>query len=97
MLRQHIGHVTETTRTTAIAAHPRVYTVALSMEKKNFCSLTESKCRVVRHPMDTEALIPFDEIVPGAKVRVAVINGKQYLSVRDLIMHLCNKDNNAYL
>ena len=33
-------------------------------------------------------LIPFDEIVPGATVRPAVIDGDQYLSVRDCIMHL---------
>jgi hypothetical protein len=39
-------------------------------------------------------LIPFDDIVAGATVRVAVINGMQYLSVRDLIMHLCDKDMN---
>ena len=58
------------------------------------CPRVLSPNAVVRHPMDTEALIPFDEIVPGAKVRVAVINGIQYLSVRDVIMHLCNKDNN---
>ena len=37
-------------------------------------------------------VIPFDEIVPGATVRVAVINGIhwQYLSVRDVIMCLCD-------
>ena len=37
--------------------------------------------------------IPFDEIVPGATVRLAVINGIQYLSIRDIIMHVCGKDN----
>ena len=38
-------------------------------------------------------LIPFDEIVPGATVRLVVIDDTQYLSIRDLIMHLCDKDN----
>ena len=41
---------------------------------------------------DIHAVIPFDEIVPGATVRLAVIQGTQYLSVRDLIMYLCDKD-----
>ena len=41
---------------------------------------------------DMHAVIPFDEIVPGATVRLAVIQGTQYLSVRDLIMHLCDKN-----
>ena len=38
--------------------------------------------------------IPFDDIVPGATVRLAVINGTQYLSVRDIIMHVCGKNVN---
>ena len=38
--------------------------------------------------------IPFEEIVPGATVRVVVKDDVQYLSTRDLIMHLCHKDNN---
>ena len=42
---------------------------------------------------DSHTVIPFDEIVAGASVRVAVIKGLQYLSVRDLIMHLCGKNN----
>ena len=33
------------------------------------------------------AFIPFDEIVPGATARLAVIDGVQYLSARDVIMH----------
>ena len=45
------------------------------------------------HQAETTALIPFDEIVPGASVRLAVINGVQYLSVRDVIMHVCGKNN----
>ena len=40
------------------------------------------------------AMISFGEIVPGATVRFIVIEGKQYLSLRDLIQHMCNKDNN---
>ena len=33
------------------------------------------------------ASIPFDEIVPGATARLAVIEDAQYLSIRDIIMH----------
>ena len=40
------------------------------------------------------AVIPFDEIVPGATVRVATIGGVQYLSIRDVIGHLCGVDPN---
>ena len=40
------------------------------------------------------ATLPFDEIVPGATVRFCVIDGVQYLSIRDMIMHLCNKNGN---
>ena len=37
--------------------------------------------------------IPFDEIVPGARVRFKLtMNGTQYLSIRDLIMHACDKN-----
>jgi hypothetical protein len=47
---------------------------------------------------DTESqeirTIPLDEIVPGAVVRFTILENTQYLSVRDLIMHVCNKDNN---
>ena len=39
------------------------------------------------------AVIPFDEIVPGATVRVATIGGVQYLSIRDVIMCVCDKNN----
>lgn len=35
--------------------------------------------------------IPFDEIVPGATVRFTNMEGDQYLSVRDCLMHLCGK------
>lgn len=37
------------------------------------------------------ATIPFDEIVPGATVRFTTIDGVQFLSVRDCIMHISNK------
>ena len=37
-------------------------------------------------------VIPFDELVPNASVRFQIINGKHYLSVRDLIMVYCVTD-----
>jgi hypothetical protein len=40
------------------------------------------------------ATIPLDEIIPDATIRFTVIDGMQYLSTRDLIMHVCGKDNN---
>jgi hypothetical protein len=39
------------------------------------------------------ATLPFDEIVPGAIVRFCVKDGVQYLSIRDMIMCVCGKDN----
>jgi len=42
---------------------------------------------------DSNTIIPFDEITPGAKVRFTLIDGVQYLSVRDIIMVMCNKNN----
>jgi hypothetical protein len=39
-------------------------------------------------------LIPFDDIAPGASVRVVVIDGVQYLSIRDIVMSLCQKNMN---
>ena len=39
-------------------------------------------------------VIPFDEIVAGSTVRVAVIKGVQYLSVKDITMHVCDTDEN---
>ena len=39
------------------------------------------------------ATLPFDEIVPGALVRFCVIDGVQYLSIRDMIMCVCGKNN----
>lgn len=38
------------------------------------------------------AVIPFDEIVPGATVRFCVKDSVQYLSIRDMIMCVCGKD-----
>jgi len=38
------------------------------------------------------ATIPFDEIVPGATVRFTTIDGVQYLSIRDLLMHVNDKN-----
>ena len=45
-------------------------------------------------PLATMQTIPFDDIVLGGEVRFAVIDGKQYLSVRDVIMCVCGVDNN---
>ena len=40
--------------------------------------------------------IPIDEILPGATIRLVEIDSVQYLSVRDIIMHVCRKNaNNA--
>ena len=38
--------------------------------------------------------ILLDEIIPGATIRFTVIDGVQYLSIRDFIRHMCEKDNN---
>ena len=47
------------------------------------------------HLLDKEvSSIPFDEIATGATVRLTVINGIQYLSIRDIIMHICGKPAN---
>jgi len=35
----------------------------------------------------------FDELVPGAAVRFTVVDGAQYLSVRDFIMVVCSQNN----
>ena len=37
-----------------------------------------------------QATIPFDEIVAGASARLTVIDNIQYLSVRDVLMHVCD-------
>lgn len=39
-------------------------------------------------------VLKFDELVPGASVRFTVKDGVQYLSIRDLIMVVCEKDGN---
>lgn len=41
----------------------------------------------------TPATLPFDDIVAGATVRFTTIDGVQYLSIRDMIMCVCDKDN----
>ena len=38
--------------------------------------------------------IPFDELHPNSSVRFTVIDGTQYLSVRDIIMVMCRKNGN---
>ena len=40
----------------------------------------------------TLSTISFDDVTLGASVRFTTIEAKQYLSVRDLIMCLCEKD-----
>ena len=40
------------------------------------------------------ATIPLEEIAPGASIRFTVVDGVQYLSIRDFIMHLCDKNQN---
>ena len=45
-------------------------------------------------PVMCTHLISFDEIAPGATIRVTTFDGKQYLSVRDLIMCVCEKNQN---
>lgn len=39
------------------------------------------------------ATIPLDELAPGATIRFTVIDGVQYLSIRDFIMHVCETSN----
>ena len=39
------------------------------------------------------SLISFDDIATGATVRLTVIKGTRYLSIRDVIMHVCGKNN----
>ena len=41
---------------------------------------------------DIHAVIPFDEIERDGRVRVVTIDGVQYLSIRDILMYLCVKD-----
>lgn len=42
-----------------------------------------------------QPLIPFDEIAAGKSARLAVIEGMQYLSVRDLFMHIGGYSSNT--
>ena len=44
-------------------------------------------------PLTTTQTISFHDIVPGGEVRFVVIDGKQYLSVRDVIMCICRVNN----
>jgi hypothetical protein len=41
--------------------------------------------------MASVAVVPFSDILEGAKVRYTTIDGRPYLSVRDLIMVVCGK------
>jgi len=47
-------------------------------------------------PRDSDVVncIPFDDIVVGATVRFTEIDRVQYLSIRDIVMHVCDKDGN---
>ena len=47
----------------------------------------------VSSPIMEISLIPFDDIATGATVRLTVINGTRYLSIRDVIIHICRKNN----
>lgn len=38
--------------------------------------------------------IPFDDIAQNSSVRVAMVDGVQYLSIRDIIMVMCDKNGN---
>ena len=49
---------------------------------------------VVSSDSEVVKSFPFDDIIAGATVRIAEIDGVQYLSIRDVIMHVCGKDNN---
>jgi len=40
------------------------------------------------------SVIPFGELLDGATVRATTIRGKNYISVRDLIMVVCEKNAN---
>ena len=56
-------------------------------------AIVDKKPSAVFDPNKETSLIPFDDIVPGATVRLCVIDGIQYLSARDVIMHVCGKKN----
>ena len=55
----------------------------------NSVQVTTGNCLLLA----TMQTIPFDDIVPGGEVRFTVIDGKQYLSVRDVIMCVCGVGN----
>jgi hypothetical protein len=42
--------------------------------------------------MASVAVVPFGDILEGAKVRYTTIDGRPYLSVRDIIMVVSGKD-----
>jgi hypothetical protein len=43
---------------------------------------------------EVKNVISFDEIIPYSSVRFTLLNGVQYISIRDIIMVMCGKDNN---
>ena len=77
-----------------MAGYIRVYTNALKTKNSAFTRQAVAALHPMALPPEIEqtSVIPFDEIVPGATVRLCVVEGKQYLSVRDVIMHICGKD-----
>ena len=63
--------------------------------KKNrlaISNLLKEEIEIEMEPIQEVEVIPIDEIIPGAKIRFTVIDDVQYLSVRDLIMHICEKN-----
>jgi len=73
-------------------SHPKDYVFSRVVLIKIFKNLAEAldkaKASKDKHIME------FDELVPGARVRYTIIDGKQYLSVRDLIGVVCQKNQN---
>ena len=55
-------------------------------------SLPEKHVRKAMPRDDVVKPIPFDDIVAWSTVRLAEIENIQYLSIRDIIMHVCDKD-----
>ena len=52
------------------------------------------KLRSMNKTRKEQDTMEFGELIPNASVRFTIINGMQYLSIRDLIMVVCDKDGN---
>ena len=48
-----------------------------------------------RDDPNTVSEVPFDSVVPGSVVRQVIINDKQYLSIKDAIKVICDKNSNS--